>query len=166
MKTHYKQSRAGLRSTGFTLLEMLVVLVIVGLLVSMVGPRLFTKVDAAKVQTAQAQIKLLRGAIETMRLDINVYPTAEQGLRLLTDQPVDPTLRARWRGPYLEGAVPLDPWGTPYQYTPPVSSGQPFTLYSFGGDGKSGGTGTDQDIGLEASQPNQTGTGTQPTGKP
>ena len=68
---------------GFTLLEMLVVLVIIGLLVGLVGPRLFTKVDAAKVQTAVAQIKLLRGAVKTMRLDINVYPTEEQGLRYL-----------------------------------------------------------------------------------
>lgn len=135
---------------GFTLLEMLVVLVIVGLLVSMVGPRLFTKVDSAKVQTAQAQIKLLRGAIETMRLDINVYPTAEQGLKLLTEQPTDPGLRSRWKGPYLEGAVPLDPWGTEYKYAPPESPGQPFLLYSYGGDGKPGGTGTDQDIGIDS----------------
>lgn len=156
MKIDSKHSRTTHQERGFTLLEMLVVLVIVGLLVSMVGPRLFTKVDSAKVQTAQAQIKLLRGAIETMRLDINVYPSLEQGLRLLTDPPNDQTLRPRWRGPYLEGAVPLDPWGNPYQYAPPVTSGQPFTLYSFGGDGKSGGTGTDQDIGLEATQTSST----------
>lgn len=137
------------RMTGFTLLEMLVVLVIIGLLVSMVGPRLFTKVDSAKVQTAAAQIKLLRGAIETMRMDINVYPTEEQGLRLLTEQPSEQALKQRWKGPYLEGAVPLDPWGNPYQYRPPESGGQPFALISLGGDGKPGGTGTDQDIGLD-----------------
>lgn len=166
MKIRNKLPQGWLRSAGFTLLEMLVVLVIVGLLVSMVGPRLFTKVDSAKVQTTQAQIKLLRGAIETMRLDINIYPSAEQGLRLLTDQPTEPGLRGRWRGPYLEGAVPLDPWGNPYQYAPPAASGQPFTLYSFGGDGKTGGTGTDQDIGIEASPPPQTGTTTQPTSNP
>lgn len=136
-------------SRGFTLLEMLVVLVIIGLLVSMVGPRLFTKVDSAKVQTAAAQIKLLRGAIETMRMDINVYPTEEQGLRLLTDPPSDPALKQRWKGPYLEGAVPPDPWGNPYQYRPPESGGQPFTLISLGGDGKPGGSGTDQDVGLD-----------------
>lgn len=162
MKTTRELSHTPCRQGGFTLLEMLVVLVIVGLLVSMVGPRLFTKVDSAKVQTAQAQIKLLRGAIETMRLDINVYPSLEQGIRLLTDAPNDQTLRSRWRGPYLEGAVPLDPWGNPYQYAPPATSGQPFTLYSFGGDGKSGGTGTDQDIGLDtvqsSSTPQQTAT--------
>lgn len=141
----FAQHAIGMR--GFTLLEMLVVLVIVGLLVSLVGPRLFTKVDAAKAQTAAAQIKLLRGAIETMRIDINVYPNEEQGLRLLTDAPNDPSLKQRWKGPYLEGAVPLDPWGNPYQYRPPAASGQPFMLISLGGDGKPGGEGTDQDIG-------------------
>ena len=147
MKNHNFKNSA--RTSGFTLLEMLVVLVIIGLLVSMVGPRLFTKVDSAKVQTAAAQIKLLRGAIETMRMDINVYPTEELGLRLLTEQPSDPALKQRWKGPYLEGAVPLDPWGNPYQYRPPESGGQPFTLISLGGDGKPGGSGTDQDIGLD-----------------
>jgi len=133
---------------GFTLLEMLVVLVIIGLLAGMVGPRLFTKVDMAKVQTAATQIKLLRGAIETMRLDINAYPTAEQGLKLLVEAPADPALRQRWKGPYLEEAVPLDPWGNPYQYLSPDTSGKPFSLLSFGADGKPGGTGINQDIGL------------------
>jgi general secretion pathway protein G len=142
---------------------MLVVLVIVGLLVSMVGPRLFTKVDSAKVQTTSAQIKLLRGAIETMRLDINIYPSVELGLRLLTDPPSDPALRARWRGPYLEGAVPLDPWGNPYQYAAPETSGQPFWLYSFGADGKQGGAGIDQDIGLETNTLTGSNQGTQPS---
>ena len=132
--------------TGFTLLEMLVVLVIIGLLVSMVGPRLFSKVDTAKVQTATAQIKLLRGAVETMRLDINTYPTTEQGLKMLVEQPADPALRQRWKGPYLEETVPLDPWGNPYQYHPP-EDGKPFTVISLGADGKPGGTGNDQDLG-------------------
>ena len=148
----FRRCRQTRRQRGFTLLEMLVVLVIIGLLVGLVGPRLFTKVDAAKVQTAVAQIKLLRGAVETMRLDINVYPTEEQGLRLLTQPPTDAALGARWKGPYLDGAVPLDPWGNPYVYKPGVS-GRPFALYSLGADGKPGGTGNDQDLGLEASEP-------------
>jgi general secretion pathway protein G len=142
-----KQHKA--RAVGFTLLEMLVVLVIVGLLVSMVGPRLFNKVDTAKVQTAAAQIKLLRGAVETMRLDINVYPTQEQGLNLLVEAPQDPALRKRWKGPYLESAVPLDPWGNPYQYQPPAASGQTFQLISLGADGNPGGEGIDADIGTD-----------------
>lgn len=144
-----KISRA---ARGFTLLEMLVVLVIIGLLVGLVGPRLFTKVDAAKIQTAVAQVKLLRGAVETMRLDTNTYPTEEQGLRLLVAAPSDSALAARWKGPYLDAAVPLDPWGNPYQYKPGMS-GRPFALYSLGADGKPGGTGNDADIGLEASEP-------------
>lgn len=137
---------------GFTLLEMLVVLMIIGMLVSMVGPKLFAKVDGAKVQTAAAQIKLLRGAVESMRLDINIYPSAEQGLNLLTQTPSDPALAKRWKGPYLEAEVPMDPWGNPYQYAPPESSGNPFKLFSLGADGKPGGVGIDQDIGLEAGE--------------
>jgi general secretion pathway protein G len=134
-------------AAGFTLLEMLVVLVIIGLLAGMVGPRLFGHVDTAKVQTATAQVKLLRGAIETMRLDINVYPSQDQGLNLLVEQPTDPDLRKRWKGPYLESAVPLDPWGNPYYYQPPSTSGQSFLLLSLGADGKLGGDGLNADIG-------------------
>jgi general secretion pathway protein G len=152
MKKHYSLGQLSFHSRGFTLLEMLVVLVIMGLLVGLVGPRLFTKVDAAKIQTAVAQIKLLRGAVETMRLDINIYPSEEQGLRLLTAPPTEAAIAARWKGPYLDGAVPPDPWGNPYVYKQ-GSSGLPFALYSFGADGKPGGTGNDQDIGLEASSP-------------
>ncbi len=147
-----KMTAKGFPARGFTLLEMLVVLVIIGLLGGLVGPRLFTKVDAAKVQTAVTQIKLLRGAVETMRLDINVYPTEEQGQRLLTVPPADGPLASRWKGPYLDGALPLDPWGNPYVYKPGVS-GRPFVLYSLGADGKPGGSGNDQDLGLEASEP-------------
>ncbi len=139
------------RMAGFTLLEMLVVMMIIGLLVSMVGPRLFSKVDSARVQTATAQIKLLRGAVETMRLDIHTYPTAEQGLKLLFEVPTDPALRQKWKGPYLEEAVPLDPWGNPYQYElGEAAGGKRFLIYSFGADGKPGGAGDDQDIGRAA----------------
>ncbi len=139
-------------SRGFTLLEMLVVLVIIGMLVSLVGPRLFSKVDSSKVQTAATQIKLLRGAVETMRLDIGVYPTSEQGLSMLVSQPADDNLRKRWRGPYLEDALPDDPWGHPYQYVVPGMDSKPFTIYSFGADGKAGGEGNDADIGVPAIQ--------------
>lgn len=133
---------------GFTLLEMLVVLVIIGMLVGLVGPRLFSKVDSSKVQTAETQIKLLRGAIETMRLDISVYPTTEQGLAMLVTPPQDSNLRRKWRGPYLEDAVPDDPWGNPYQYSVPGKDGRPFGIYSFGADGKEGGEGNDADLGF------------------
>lgn len=139
--------------SGFTLLEMLVVLVIIGMLVSLVGPRLYANIDRSKVQTAATQVKLLRGAIETMRLDLGVYPTPEQGLALLVTPPTDEKLRRRWRGPYLEEAVPMDPWGNPYQYVVPGPDGRPFGIFSFGADGKAGGEGNDADIGLTASSP-------------
>jgi len=135
------------RDAGFTLIEMLVVLVIIGLLASLVGPKLFGKVDTSRVQTAQTQVKMLKGALESMRLDLGRYPTTEEGLALLNTLPKDDKLRSRWRGPYLDGDVPLDPWGTPYQYAVPGLSGQPFALYSFGADGKQGGEGTDADVG-------------------
>ncbi len=134
-------------AAGFTLIEMLVVLVIIGLLAGLVGPKLFGKVDSSRVQTAQTQVKMLKGALESMRLDIGRYPTTEEGLALLNTLPKDDKIRGRWRGPYLEDDVPLDPWGMPYQYSVPGLPPQPFALYSFGADGKRGGEGMDADVG-------------------
>lgn len=139
---------------GFTLLEMLVVLVIIGLLAGLVGPRLFSQVDKSKLTTTATQVKMLRGAVESLRLDIGRYPTPEEGLSLLSKPPADAAQAARWRGPYLDGALPEDPWNHPYQYAVPGADGQPFALYSFGADGKRGGTGDAADIGvLPANQP-------------
>lgn len=132
---------------GFTLLEMLVVLVIVGLLASLVGPKLFNKVDSSKVQTAQTQAKMLKGALETFRLDVGRYPTAAENLVALSTPPQEERARAAWKGPYLDGEVPLDPWGTPYQYSIPGGNNMPFALYSLGADGKRGGEGIDADVG-------------------
>jgi general secretion pathway protein G len=143
-----KKMKQRKRSAGFTLLEMLVVLVIIGLLAGLVGPKMFSKVDSSKVQTAQTQVKMLKGALETMRLDIGVFPTEEQGLAMLNEPPKDEKLRAKWKSAYLDEALPLDPWGNPYQYSLPGSNGQPFALYSFGADGKKGGEGLDADIGM------------------
>lgn len=133
---------------GFTLLEMLVVLVIIGLIAGLVGPRLFSKVDQSKVVTATTQIKMLRGAVENVRLDIGRYPTADEGLSLLTKAPADAALAPRWRGPYLDADVPMDPWQHPYVYALGGANGQPFALYSLGADGKVGGTGDAADIGV------------------
>lgn len=133
--------------SGFTLLEMLVVLVIIGLLAGLVGTRLFSVTDAAKVRTAETQVKMLKGALETMRLDIGRFPNEQEGLALLRKSPSDTTLQPYWRGPYLDEEVPNDPWNTPYQYTSEISDGRPFSLYSFGADGKQGGKGDDADIG-------------------
>ena len=139
---------APLRSRGFTLLELLVVLVIIGLLGSLVGPKLFGKADAAKVQTAQTQVRMLKGAVETMRLDISRFPTEAEGLSLLNTPPQDASIGPRWKGPYLDDAVPADPWGRAYQYSVPGAIGQPVAIFSLGADGKRGGEGNDADVGM------------------
>jgi general secretion pathway protein G len=136
------------RRSGFTLLEMLVVLVIIGLLAGLVGPRLFSKVDESKVQTANAQIEMIRGALKTMRLDTGRFPTESEGLSYVYSKPEDPDLREKWSGPYLDEPVPDDPWGNAYQYSRPGPEGQPFALYSLGADGERGGEGVNQDIGF------------------
>lgn len=139
--------KSPLLQLGFTLLEMLVVLVIIGLLAGLVGPRLFGKVDSSKVSTAETQIKMIKGALETMRLDINRFPTADEGLKILYEQPTQEQVKNIWRGPYLDEPVPLDPWEKPYQYSLPGKNGQPYALYSFGADGQPGGEGIAADVG-------------------
>ena len=133
---------------GFTLLEMIVVLVLIGLIMGLVGPRLFGQADKAKVQTAETQVKMLGGALQTMRLDISRWPTEQEGLALLNTKPADATAANGWAGPYLNDDVPIDPWGHPYEYSPAPSGNHPFTLYSFGADGKAGGEGQDADVGF------------------
>lgn len=125
---------------GFTLLELLVVLVILGLLAALVGPRLFDQLDRSKVRTAETQVRMLKSALDTMRLDIGRYPNSEEGLQLLVREPGDPQLRNVWHGPYLEGPVPLDPWGNAYLYSPEGQDLNQLALYSLGPDGKPGGT--------------------------
>lgn len=133
---------------GFTLIEMLVVLVIIGMLAGLVGPKLFGRVDSSKVKTAEVQMKMLKGSMETFRLDVGRFPTQSEGLVVLNQAPTDERARTRWRGPYLDQDVPLDPWGNPYLYSLPGAGGQPFALYSLGGDGKRGGEGVDADVGV------------------
>lgn len=135
-------------TAGFTLLEMLVVLVIIGLLAGLVAPRLFSRLDSSKVQVADAQVKMLRSAVMTMQLDIGRLPTADEGLALLSAPPADAREAALWRGPYLDGKLPADPWGHAYQYSIPGADSQPFALYSVGADGKAGGSGDAADIGF------------------
>lgn len=135
--------RARLRAAaGFTLLELLVVLVILGLLVGIVAPRFFGQVGKSEVKVATAQIRALEDALDQYRLDVGRYPTTEQGLAALNTQPTGVT---RWQGPYLKKAVPNDPWGNPYQYRSPGEHGE-VDLSSLGKDGQPGGTGEASDI--------------------
>lgn len=132
------------RNKGFTLLELLVVIVIIGLLAGYVAPRYFGQVGKSEVQVAKAQIESIEKALDQYRLDTRGYPTAEQGLDALTAKPANAN---GWAGPYLKKAVPTDPWGRAYVYRVPGSNGE-FELFSLGKDGKPGGNGEDADIGL------------------
>ncbi|WP_068809331.1 type II secretion system major pseudopilin GspG [Thauera phenolivorans] len=128
---------------GFTLLELLVVMVIIGLLAGYVGPRFFSQIGKSEVNTARAQIDAFEKALDQYRLDVGRYPATEQGLAALMQAPAGVS---RWAGPYLKKAVPADPWGQPYQYRQPGEHGE-FDLLSWGADGKPGGEGIDADIG-------------------
>jgi general secretion pathway protein G len=138
---HQFRSRAN--SNGFTLLELLVVMVIIGLLASYVGPRYFAQVGKSEVKTAKAQIDALEKALEQYRLDVGHFPSNEQGLNALITKPVD---EARWDGPYLKKNVPADPWGNAYVYKFPGQHGD-YDIFSYGNDGKPGGSGEAADIG-------------------
>ena len=127
---------------GFTLLELLVVMVIIGLLVAYVGPRYFAQIGKSEVKVAKAQIDGLEKALDTYRLDVGRYPTTEQGLAALNEKPANET---KWQGPYLKKGVPADPWGNPYQYRSPGEKGE-FDLFSFGKDGQVGGEGENADV--------------------
>jgi general secretion pathway protein G len=128
---------------GFTLLELLVVMVIIGLLVGYVAPMYFKQVGKSEVKVAKAQIEAFGKALDQYRLDLGHYPTTEQGLQALITKPTDET---RWDGPYLKKGVPLDPWGSAYSYKRPGTKGE-YDIISLGKDGAPGGTGEDADIG-------------------
>ena len=128
---------------GFTLLELLVVMVIIGLLAGYVGPKYFAQIGKSEVKAARAQIDALEKALDQYRLDVGRYPTSENGLAALMKRPPSEN---RWQGPYLRKEVPADPWGQPYQYAQPGEHGE-FDLFSLGKDGKPGGEGEAADIG-------------------
>lgn len=128
---------------GFTLLELLVVMVIIGLLAGYVAPRYFAQVGRAEVKTARAQIDALEKALDQYRLDSGHYPSTEQGLTALYTRPTD---EPKWEGPYLKKGVPADPWGHSYQYRQPGEHGE-YDLFSYGKDGQAGGSGEDADLG-------------------
>jgi general secretion pathway protein G len=129
-------------SDGFTLLELLVVMVIIGLLASYVGPKYFSQIGKSEIKTAQAQVDALQKSLDAYRLDIGRYPSTEEGLSVLVKAP---GTNPKWQGPYLRKGVPPDPWGNAYQYKAPGDHGD-FDLWSFGKDGQAGGTGEAADI--------------------
>lgn len=129
--------------SGFTLLELLVVLLIIALLAGYVGPKLFGEVGKAKTKTAASQMKSIAGALDQYRLDTGRYPSNELGLNALTQKPPE---ESKWSGPYLMKDVPNDPWDKPYIYRIPGENGRDYDLLSYGLDGKPGGSGEDTDI--------------------
>ena len=135
------------RNSGFSMIELLVVLVILGMLAGLVGPRLFGKLDSSKVKTAETQVKMLKGSLLTYRLDVGDFPASEDGLEALVRKPSSERAANNWQGPYLDDEVPMDPWGQPYQYERKPSGLQEFTLYSQGADAARGGEGLDSDVG-------------------
>jgi len=128
---------------GFTLLELLVVVLIIGLLAGFVAPRYFGQVGKSEVNVAKAQIDALEKALDQYRLDTGHYPSTEAGLVSLVQRPQN---EAKWSGPYLRKDVPLDPWSRPYVYKMPGEKGGDFDILSYGKDGQPGGTGENADI--------------------
>lgn len=140
----YRKASPCRRGTrGFTLLELLIALLIVGLLVGVVAQNLFGNVSKAERTAAKQQIDAFSKALDTYRLDMGSFPTTEQGLAALSKAPSGST---RWKGPYLKKEAPVDPWGNPYQYKAPGSNGQPYEIRSLGRDGVQGGKDDDEDI--------------------
>lgn len=137
-----RTTRFSVRISGFTLLELLVVMVIIGMLASFVAPKFFAQIGKSQTKTARAQIDALEKSLDQYRLDIGRYPTTEQGLAALNERPAGET---KWSGPYLKKAVPIDPWSHAYIYKSPGEHGE-YDLLSYGKDGQPGGTDEAEDI--------------------
>jgi general secretion pathway protein G len=138
--------RLRVKETGFTLIEVLVVIVILGILAALVVPRVLERPDEARVIAAKSDIAAILAALKLYRLDNQRYPTSEQGLEALISRPTQPPVPPNWKpNGYLE-RMPKDPWGRPYQYLNPGLRGE-IDVYSLGADGQPGGSGIDADVG-------------------
>jgi general secretion pathway protein G len=134
------------REAGFTLIEIMVVIAIIGILATLIVPNIMGRPDEARVTAAKHDVGTINQALKLYRLDIGRYPTTEQGLKALVERPTSEPIPQNWKtGGYLS-SVPKDPWGNPYQYSNPGTRGE-IDVISYGADGKPGGTGTDADIG-------------------
>jgi general secretion pathway protein G len=142
MPNAVKNTRIFTKHHGFTLLELLVVMVIIGLLAGYVGPKYFEQIGKSETKTAKAQIDSLGKALDQYRIDTGSYPSTEQGLDALN---LNASNDPKWAGPYLKKSVPNDPWDRPYLYKSPGDHGD-YDLYSFGKDGQQGGTKESEDI--------------------
>lgn len=140
-------SDAPLLIRGFTLIEVIVVILVLGMLAALVVPNVFSHVSTARQESARAQIEMLNAALDAYRLHNGRYPTTAQGLAALRSEPKEAPLAPNWQGPYLRKEVPDDPWGRPYIYRSPGSeSGWGYDLLSLGADGTTGGEGEDADV--------------------
>ena len=134
------------RSRGFTLLELVIVLIILGTIMAFLAPRIFGNVEKANQQLAKAKMEQLAGQLEIMRLEVGRYPNSQEGLRAQLERPSG---MEKWTGPYVKDASAIkDPWGNDFKYTSPAAN-KPFEIVSLGADGRDGGDGANQDIALQ-----------------
>lgn len=144
LPTQMLRRRLQRTADGFTLIEMLVVLTIIGLVMGLIGPRVLGYLAESRVKAARLQIESFSSSLDLFYLDTGRYPTTAEGLDALAQRPADVAV---WNGPYLKGGrVPLDPWSHPYQYRSPADNDRPYEIVSFGSDGREGGTGNAADI--------------------